>query len=163
MSPWIYSLILLELAIISFIDIRTKKISNFWSIGQLVAAVLLYISFDTYQWSWTVLVYPLIWFVIGFGLFILGIMGAGDSKLIASLYFLIPLTLHHVMLEKILISTIVVGFMNFFIKIIKDFRTIKAYALSAYWQGFWVKMKSSFSFAPVVMLAWVLLGVQLWF
>jgi Flp pilus assembly protein protease CpaA len=163
MSPWIYSLILLELAIISFIDIRTKKISNFWSIGQLVAAVLLYISFDTYQWSWTVLVYPLIWFVIGFGLFILGIMGAGDSKLIASLYFLIPLTLHHVMLEKILISTIVVGFMNFFIKIIKDFRTIKAYALSAYWQGFWVKMKSSFSFAPVIMMAWILLGVQLWF
>ncbi len=163
MSPWIYSLILLELAIISFIDIRTKKISNFWSIGQLVAAVLLYISFDTYQWSWTVLVYPLIWFVIGFGLFILGIMGAGDSKLIASLYFLIPLSLHHVMLEKILISTIVVGFMNFFIKIIKDFRTIKAYALSAYWQGFWVKMKSSFSFAPVIMMAWILLGVQLWF
>ena len=163
MSPWIYSLILLELAIISFIDIKTKKISNLWSIGQLVLAVLLYFSFDTYQWSWTVLVYPLIWFVIGFGLFILGIMGAGDSKLIASLYFLIPLSLHHVMLEKILISTIVVGFMNFSIKIIRDFRTIKAYALSAYWQGFWVRMKSSFSFAPVVMMAWILLGVQLWF
>lgn len=163
MSPWIYSLILLELAIISFIDIKTKKISNLWSIGQLVAAVLLYFSFDTYQWSWTVLVYPLIWFVIGFGLFIIGIMGAGDSKLIASLYFLIPLSLHHVMLEKILISTIVVGFMNFSIKIIRDFRTIKAYALSAYWQGFWAKMKSSFSFAPVVMMAWILLGVQLWF
>jgi Flp pilus assembly protein protease CpaA len=163
MSPWIYSLILFELAIISFIDIKTKKISNLWSFAQVAAAILFYFSMDSYQWSWTVLIYPIIWFVVGFGLFLLGIMGAGDSKLITSLYLLIPLSLHHVMLEKIVISTIVIGFMNFCLKITKDFKSIKAYALSAYWQGLWKKMKSSFSFAPVIMMAWILLGVQLWF
>ena len=162
MSFWIYSFILIELAIISLIDIKIKKISNMWSLGHLVVALLLYIFSESYFWSWPVLIYPLLWFLLGFALFLLRIMGAGDSKLLASLYLLIPLSLHHLMLEKLVISTLVVGFMNLTLKFAKDFRAIKAYALSGHWQGLLEKLKSRFSFAPVILIAWVLMGVQLW-
>jgi prepilin peptidase CpaA len=162
MSFWIFGFIFIELIIISIIDIKTKKISNLWSMGHVVMAMALYLFSRYYPWSWPVLIYPIIWLSLGFALFLLGIMGAGDSKLLASLYLIIPIGFHHLMLEKLIISTLVVGFMNLILKMAKDFRTIKAYALSGYWHGLWEKMKSRFSFAPVVFMAWILMGVHLW-
>jgi prepilin peptidase CpaA len=162
MSLWIYGFIFIELIIISIIDIQTKKISNFWSLGHVFVAMALYLISRHYTWSWPVLIYPIAWLILGFTLFLLGIMGAGDSKLLGSLYLIIPIGFHHLMLEKLIISTLVVGFMNLTLKIAKDFRTIKAYALSGHWPGLWEKMKSRFSYAPVVLMAWILMGVQLW-
>ena len=89
-------------------------------------------------------------------------MGAGDSKFLASLFLLVPLEQHAGMFEKVLYSTLVVGFFMLSFKIAKDFKNIKAYALSMYWQGFKDSIRSNFSFAPVVLLAWILLGVEQW-
>lgn len=162
MSFWLYSLILIELIIISIIDIKTKKISNFWPLSNIIFGLIFYLFFDLYDWSWPVLIYPVVWLGVGFVLFLIGIMGAGDSKLLSSLFLLIPLDFHHLMLEQVIISTLVVGFVNLIMKMVRDFRTIKAYAFSAYWKGFLEKIKSRFSFAPVVLIAWILLGVRLW-
>jgi prepilin peptidase CpaA len=106
--------------------------------------------------------FPLGFIVGGFVLFILGIMGAGDSKFLASLFLLIPLEQHALMFEKVIYTTLLVGFVLLAIKIARDFKIIKAYALSAYWNGLKASIKSSFSFAPVVFIAWILLGVELW-
>ena len=66
------------------------------------------------------------------------------------------------MFEKVLYSTLVVGLVMLTFKIAKDFKKIKAYAFSSYWQGFKESIRSSFSYAPVVLLAWIMLGVDQW-
>lgn len=162
MINWIYYLILIELVIVSAIDIKIKKISNIWFFVNLVIHIALHFLFPTlYPWEWATLLFPLGWIVAGFGLFLLKIMGAGDSKYLASLFLLIPLHLQSQMMEKVLYSTLVVGLVMLTFKIAKDFKKIKAYAFSAYWKGFKESIRSSFSFAPVVLLAWILLGVEL--
>ena len=163
MIGWIYIVILVELAAVSWIDIKIKKISNKWvmvNVGLAVASNLIYP--DLYQWGWQSLIFPLGWIIAGFLLYLLGVMGAGDSKFLASLFLLLPLDQHSLMFEKILYSTFVVGLVMLTIKIAKDFKIIKAYALSAHWNGLKASIKSSFSFAPVIFIAWILLGVELW-
>ena len=162
MIGWVYILILIELVIVSWIDIRIKKISNLWFFINLGISLALYFLYpDYYYFTWTILIFPLGWILAGFVLFLLGIMGAGDSKFLASLFLLIPLEHQSLMFEKVLYSTLVVGFVMLTLKISKDFKNIKAYALSAYWQGFKESIRSNFSFAPVILLAWILLGAEL--
>ena len=163
MISWIYFLILSELVIVSWIDIKIKKISNIWFIINLFLGVFFHFFYpDVYHWEWASLIFPIGWIVVGFILFVLKIMGAGDSKFLASLFLLVPLEHHAGMFEKVLYSTLVVGLCMLSFKIAKDFKNIKAYALSMYWQGFKDSIRSNFSFAPVVLLAWILLGVEQW-
>ena len=163
MIGWIYCLILVELVIVSWIDIKIKKISNFWILVNLILSITFHFLFpDVYHFEWASLIFPLGWIVVGFVLFMLGIMGAGDSKFLASLFLMIPLKQHDGMFEKVLYSTVVVGFVMLSFKIGKDFKKIKAYALSTHWQGFKESIRSNFSFAPVVLLAWIMLGVEQW-
>jgi prepilin peptidase CpaA len=163
MMPWIYFLILAELIVVSWIDIKIKKISNYWFLFNLILSLCLYLFYPlNYPWQWAALIYPVGWILVGFGLYVLGIMGAGDSKFLASLFLIIPLDHQYNMLEKILYSTMVVGVVFLAIKITKDFKKIKAYALSSYWQGLKESIRSSFSFAPVILLAWILFGVEKW-
>jgi prepilin peptidase CpaA len=163
MISWIYFFILSELLIVSWIDIKIKKISNIWFLINLVLGVFFHFFYpDVYHWEWASLIFPVGWIVVGFILFVVKIMGAGDSKFLASLFLLIPLGQHAAMFEKVLYSTLVVGLCMLSFKIAKDFKNIKAYALSMYWQGFKESIRSNFSFAPVVLLAWILLGVEQW-
>ena len=163
MIAWIYSLILVELVAVSWIDIKIKKISNIWFLVNLALGIAFHFLYpDLYRWEWQLLIFPLGWIVAGFFLFVLGIMGAGDSKFLASLFLMIPLEHHTLMFEKILYSTLVVGLVMLTFKIAKDFKKIKAYAFSSYWQGFKESIRSSFSYAPVVLLAWIMLGVEQW-
>lgn len=163
MSAWIFGLVTIELLVVSWFDIKTRKISNLWFPVNLLASVLLYVLLpEPYDWSWQILIFPASWVVVGFVLFALDVMGAGDSKYLASLFLLIPLSLHFPMLEKIVGVTIVVGGIFLTIKVVRDFAKIKSYALSAYWVGLRESIRSKFSFAPVILLAWLMLGVELW-
>jgi prepilin peptidase CpaA len=89
-------------------------------------------------------------------------MGAGDSKYLSSLFFIIPLEHQGLMLEKIIYATCVVGFVMLSLKFLKDFQKIKAYAFSTYWRGVKESIRSSFSYAPVIFLAWILFGIGQW-
>lgn len=163
MMGWIFCVIFIQLLIVSWIDIKTKKISNLWFILNLAFCLVLhFIVPEAYPWQWTALVFPVGWIVIGFLLFLAGIMGAGDSKYLASLFLIIPIEHQAVMLEKLIYATCVVGIVMLTFKIAKDFKKIKAYAFSTYWKGLLKSIRSSFSYAPVILLAWVLLGVQHW-
>jgi prepilin peptidase CpaA len=102
------------------------------------------------------------WILIGFLLFLLGVMGAGDSKYLASLFAIIPPDLHMEMFLQLINATVAVGFVLMSFKIARDFKKIKAYALTNYWQGIKQTIRSRFSYAPVIFLAWVLLGFKLW-
>ena len=160
---WIYGVIFIQLLIVSWIDIKTKKISNLWFILNVAFSLVLhFVVPEAYPWQWAALVFPLGWIVVGFLLFLAGIMGAGDSKYLASLFLIIPIEHQAVMLEKLIYSTCVVGIVMLSIKIAKDFKKIKAYAFSTYWKGLVTSIRSSFSYAPVILLAWILLGVEHW-
>lgn len=163
MTGWIFGIVLIQLLIVSWIDIKTKKISNLWFLLNLAFSLVLhFILPEAYPWQWSALVFPLGWLIIGFLLFLMGIMGAGDSKFLASLFLIIPIEHQAVMLEKLIYATCVVGIVMLTFKISRDFKKIKAYAFSTYWKGFMNSIRSSFSFAPVILLAWILLGVEQW-
>lgn len=163
MMVWIYALVLIQLVIVSWIDIKTKKISNYWFLMNLTLSVVLYIALpEVFPWQWAALIFPLGWLVVGFLLFTLGVMGAGDSKYLASLFLLIPLEHQAIVLEKIIYTTIVVGLTFLGFKLVRDFQRIKAYAFSTYWKGLLLSIRSSFSYAPVVLVAWLLWGLELW-
>jgi prepilin peptidase CpaA len=150
--------------IVAWRDLRIKKISNAWAlINFLLVAPSLYIfNSDVYPWSWSVLIYPVSWIIGGFILFNLRIMGAGDSKYLASLFAITPPGMHEKMLLILIYSTLMVGFVLLGKKIAQDFRKIRAYAITAYWKGLRDSIRSQFSYAPVILLAWLILGLKIW-
>lgn len=160
---FIFGVILLELLVVGWIDFKTEKISNKWIAVNLVLSVLLHSLFSNlYPVSWEALIFPLGFVVIGFLLFHLKIMGAGDSKFLASLFLIIPLEYQLLFFEKLIISTILTGAILLTYKLISKRDKLKAYFLSRYWDGIKETIKSRFSYAPVVTLAWILLGFHLW-
>ncbi len=154
---------LLELAAVSWIDYKTKLISNRWSLLNLSVSVLLYFfAKNTYTLDTEALIFPVGIIVVGFFLYLLKIMGAGDSKFLASLFLILPLEFHLFFLSKVVLSTIVVGSSIILIKIIKNRSKFKSFALSYYWEGFLSDLRSRFSYAPVILIAWILLGFEIW-
>lgn len=154
---------LIELVIVSVVDYKTQLISNRWPILNFVASVMLYIfAKSTFTLDGEVLIFPLGVVVVGFFLYLLNIMGAGDSKFLASLFLLLPLEFHLFFLTKVVLSTTVVGSTIIMIKIIRDRSKYKAFLLSQYWEGFLINLRSRFSYAPVILFAWILLGFDIW-
>jgi prepilin peptidase CpaA len=163
MNTIVYLLIALELFIVSWWDLKHKRISNLWSIANITIAVGCYLFWPgQYSWAWEVLIFPFGFIVGGFALFLLHIMGAGDSKFLASLFLILPLEFHLTFFEKLLLTTIVVGGILLIVKMLKNPAKIRAYFMTAYWQGVRDLIKSHFSYAPVIGLAWILLGASLW-
>jgi prepilin peptidase CpaA len=106
--------------------------------------------------------FPLGFIGIGFLLYLLNIMGAGDSKFLASLFLIIPLEFHLLFFEKLVISTVITGSVLITFKVFKNASTLKSYFISQYWKGIRDILKSRFSYAPVICVAWILLGFNLW-
>ena len=164
MKIFIFVLILIQLIFVASIDIKTHKISNYWSLVNVVLAVIFYLILkDIYVWSWEVLLFPVGFIVFGFIFFLMGIMGAGDSKYISSLFLTLPLEMHLEFFEKLLLSTVLVGAITLLVKVIPNFSKLKTYLLTRYWKGIKEIIRSRISYAPVILLAWIVLGVGQWF
>lgn len=160
---WVYVLVLAELFLVAWIDIRKARISNYWFVINLLLALGFYIvPGQEYLWSWDVLLFPVGFIVVGFLLFLVNIMGAGDSKYLASLFLLVPLKYHYDLFERILLTTILLGLISLIMNLIKEKKKVQAFAVNRYWKGAFEAMKSRFSYAPVILIAWVSLGIFLW-
>lgn len=157
----LFYLITFELLVVSIIDFRTKKISNYWTLLNLLLSICLY-ALGVFPFEFTALVFPISTIIVGFCLFLVHIMGAGDSKYLASLFLLLPWALQLKFFENVLLSTILVGGILLISKIIMSFKKLKGYALSFYLKGILLEIRSHFSYAPVLLLAWLLLGRDLW-
>lgn len=157
----LYLLIAGELILVSYLDLKTKKISNYWVLVNFCIAVISYLL-GIYQFEWSIFLYPLTVFIVGFALFLVQVMGAGDSKYLASLFLLLPYHYHQSYLENVLLSTILVGAILIITKLISRFSQIKGYALSFHFKGVLKEIRSHFSYAPVLLLAWLLLGRSIW-
>jgi prepilin peptidase CpaA len=159
----IFALVTLELLIVGWIDLKTEKISNKWVLANVLLAVIFHMAFPSiYPFTWEVFLFPLGMIGVGFILYLLNIMGAGDSKFLASLFLIIPTELHLLFFEKLVLSTIVTGTCLLFFRIIKQGSTLRAYLISRHYAGIKQTLRSRFSYAPVITVAWILLGLGLW-
>ncbi len=161
MNLSLYSVLLVELIFVSIIDIRTKKISNLWSVFH----VTLFIVLQVYSGEWpelTHFIFPVGMILVGFILFLFHIMGAGDSKYLASIFLLAPTPLHMPFMEKLLTVTIFVGTILLTMKFVKSAAKIKAYLMTFYFKALKAEINSRFSYAPVILVSWILFGMTLW-
>jgi prepilin peptidase CpaA len=155
----LYLAILIELAFVSWIDIKTKKISNYWSIFNiLIYILLLFIYPNFYFFRWDTFLFSTVFLVIGFGLFLLNIMGGGDSKFLFSFFLIVPLALHEKFFSYILISTVITGVIFFFMNLITNFKKLVESLRQRNYQEVKTCFGSKFAFAPVILLAWLSLG-----
>jgi prepilin peptidase CpaA len=159
MPATIYIFIFIQLLAVSIGDIFTKKIPNAYSILNIfLFFVFLFIFRQHYTPSLQLLLYSFIFLFVGFGLFLLRIMGGGDSKYLFSLFLLIPKTVQDIAFYYLLLSTIMIGTSFLLMNVVKNFAKIKA-ALQA--RNF-LELKNcfgtKFSFAPVIFVAWGLVG-----
>ena len=163
MIKWLFGVLALELVLVASIDLKHKKISNLWSVFNLIFAVILWPMDYLGPWNFQVLLFPIGFLIVGFFLFNWKIMGAGDSKFLASLFLCLPLGLHLIFFENLMMSTIMVGAILLSMRILRDPSKFRSYLLSRHWQGLMNMVKSRFSYAPVMLLAGILMGVHLWF
>lgn len=153
----------MELLIVGWIDFKTRKISNKWIFFNAGLAVLLhFLVKDLYPFSWEILIIPAAFIFIGFFLYLINVMGAGDSKFLASLFLVIPPEFHLMFFEKLVLSTVITGATLLMLQILRNGSTLKAYFISRYWAGIKDAIRSRFSYAPVIVVAWILLGFNLW-
>ena len=157
----LFYVITLELFVVSIIDFKTKKISNYWTLVNFILSIIFYVM-GTFPFEFQALIIPVATIIVGFFLFLAHIMGAGDSKYLASLFLLLPWALQLKFFENVLLSTILVGGILLITKVIMSFNKLKGYALSLYFKGILQEIRSRFSYAPVLLLAWLLLGKELW-
>lgn len=152
-----------ELLMVAIIDIKTQKISNFWPLFNLLLFLIFLVAWPSqYFWDPAILIFPVGFVLIGFILFLMNIMGAGDSKFLASLFLLIPVEYHFEYAEKLLLMTMVVGAVLLLRTFFHNRLEMKAFFLSHHWMGILSLIRSRFSYAPVIFLAWILLGMQQW-
>lgn len=154
----------LQITVVAWFDFKTLKISNLWTILNFILYLLFPLLFPgiyTYELStWFI---PILFIIVGFALFKLNIMGAGDSKYLFSLFLLIPQKHHELMLLLLLQLTCAIGFILLSWRIITKWDEFKLVFVSGV-GSFKSIMGSRFTYAPVIMLSWFLflymVGVQ---
>lgn len=155
--------ILTQLIVVAWIDLKTKKISNLWPILNAILSIVLHVGVaNLYPLSWELALFPVGFLLIGFFLYLFHVMGAGDSKYLASLFLVVPLEYHLTFFTYLIKATITIGLLLLTVTLFRHGRKLKAYLIGQYWQGIIETIRSRFSYAPVILLAWLLFGVELW-
>ena len=152
----IFIFVFVQVLVVSFYDVKTMKISNYWSIINLIIYILfLFLYPKFYLLNFETFIYPLGIFTMGFFLFLLKIMGGGDSKYLSSLFFLIPFKLHQEYLMSVIIITIIIGSIIFVKNIFSNLNLI-----IINWKGKDFKniFGSKFAYAPIICIAWMVYG-----
>lgn len=155
----IYFFLLIQVIIVAVIDVKTKKIWNIWTFINIIFALLsLFLFKEHYPLGWSLIQYPFFFLVIGFGLWLLKIMGAGDVKYLFSFFLMVPSALHHLTFAYLVNTTILIGLSVMLYNILKRF--------SFFWIAFRTRDKemlkqvfgTKFSYAPAILLTWIWLG-----
>jgi len=105
-----------------------------------------------------VFLYSAAFLVVGFGLFLLRIMGAGDTKFLVTFFLLVPVSVQAQALTALLLSTLLIGGFLFFTNLARHHERIVASLKTGYIKGIKECFGTKFSFAPVILLAWLWLG-----
>lgn len=160
MGLWVvYFIILFQLLIVGYFDFKYKKISNKWSVFNLVFFVVLVMAMPSvYEFSWRAMFFPLVFFVITFILYLARIMGAGDSKFLFTFYMIIPAQYQEMVFLYQAYLTIAVGGSLLVYNTLKNFDKLK---LAYLYQDISLIKNvygKKFAYAPVILGAWIWFG-----
>ncbi len=158
---WIYYFLLIELIVVSYLDLRTKTIKNIWSIINLsFFLIFLFLYKEHYPFVLTSFVYSLSFLLVGFLLFLVKIMGAGDTKYLFSFFLVSPVQLHDEIFNRLLVFTTLCAFIFLIFNVLKNFKKLYLAILTRDL----VQLKScfgtKFAFAPVILISWIWLGLE---
>ncbi|EQC43311.1 prepilin peptidase [Bacteriovorax sp. Seq25_V] len=155
----VFAYLAVQILIVAYHDFQTKKISNKWSLINIGFYVFFTLIFpEYYTFSLETFIWPLGFFVAGFILFLMKIMGGGDSKYLASFYLLIPSQFHEQAFFSLAIATVLVGGSVFTKNIMKN-----ADLIMTAFKNKDIKLVRSifgkkFAFAPVIFISWIWFG-----
>ena len=155
----VYIFLLIELIAVSYIDLVQRRISNYWILlNACFFIAFLFIMTDFYEFKFDTFAYSIGFFIVGFILFQLKIMGGGDSKYLFSFYLLVPLQFHESALSYLIYSTILVGSFLFLLNIFKNWKRIHKAIVDKKIKSIKFIFGSKFPFAPVVLFSWIWFG-----
>ena len=154
----VYWVFLLELVFVAALDIRTRKIPN-----EIVAINFLLIFF-TWEQSQVehigeFLLMPLITLMLGFGLFLLRLVGAGDCKLVVSILVNLSYLDQRAFLEQLAKVTILFSIVYLMIKSWNRRSELLRLFGSRQYVTALKQVRGDTAFAPVVLLAWIKYGL----
>jgi prepilin peptidase CpaA len=157
----VFIFLFMQLILVAYGDIKTKKIPNYWALINIsIFALLTFLFPEQYRWEMKTFIFPIAFFFVGFVLFLLKIMGGGDSKYLVSFYLLTPVDLHESAFLCLLFSTIIVGLFLLIMNALNNFEkiltAIKYMDTIAIKQIFGTK----FSYAPVILISWMWFGLE---
>jgi prepilin peptidase CpaA len=156
----IFVFIMIQLVAVSYIDLTSKKISNAWIILNLIVFLALLFSFgENYKLKLSAFAYSLAFLGVGFFLHLAKFLGAGDSKYLFSLYFLIPEELQNHAFICLLYSTMTIGSLVMAANMLINVRSLRLAFVNRDFRLFKVIIGKKFSFAPVILLSWLIFGV----
>ncbi len=159
MLLFIYYFFFVELLIIAYFDLRTRKISNWWSLLNCFIVLSFFIFLPHYYpFAWNSFSYSFIFLGVGFILFLVKIMGAGDTKFLFSFFLVTPFFWHDRLFFFLLISTLIMGSSVLLYHIIKNIKELTEGVLSGNIAIIKQCFGSKFPFSPVILLSWFLLG-----
>ena len=163
MSLALYLFVLIEIIFVSIGDFKYRKIPNFWSIFHIgIYIVLLFLFPQEFYLASQTFIISTSFFVVGFILYLLKIMGGGDAKYLSTIVLLIPVGLQMKFVELLFLSTIIVASILFIKSIVKNFSEVIQALKAFHFQGAKNYFGSKFAYAPVILLAWIILGLELY-
>jgi prepilin peptidase CpaA len=157
----VYIFVSIQLLFVAYIDFKTQKISNMWMLINFLFFCLLSAIFPTvYIWTVQVLIFPMAFLFVGFALYMMNIMGGGDSKYLSSLYLLVPLDMQEIVFTYLLYATILVGSTLLLFNILKNLDIIIIHFKMRDIAGIKKIFGKKFTYAPVIFIAWMWFGWQ---
>jgi prepilin peptidase CpaA len=157
----VYLFISIQLLFVAYIDFKTQKISNMWTVINFSFFIILNLIFPgIYTWSAQIFIFPVAFLFVGFALFTMNIMGGGDSKYLAFLYLLIPYQLQEIAFLYLLYATILVGSSLLLFNILKNLDIILIHIRMKDVIGIKKIFGKKFTYAPVIFIAWMWFGWQ---
>jgi prepilin peptidase CpaA len=147
--------------LVSIGDLRTRKIPNIWSLLNISFYILLLLLFpQNFEFHIESLILSGSFLLTGFILFVFKVMGGGDAKYLSTSALLVPHELLWLYLEYLLISTLIFASFFFLRNLFVNKRDIAHYLRSFYLKGVKNFFGTKFAYAPVILLAWILIGID---
>lgn len=157
----VFIFISIQLLVVAYVDFKTSKISNIWLfINFFFFCVLTFVYPQVYVWHINALLFPVAFLLVGFALFVMNIMGGGDSKYLSSLYLLVPLGFQDIVFLYLLYTTVIVGSSLLLFNALKNFDNIVLMVKIGDVVGIKKVFGKKFTYAPVIFIAWMWFGWQ---
>lgn len=114
-----------------------------------------------YKFNFVTFFYPTVFLGVGFLLFVLKIMGGGDSKFLFSFFLLIPELYHEVFFMKLVYSTTAIGLYLLLYNTFRNFDKLSTSIRIMDMKGIKGVYGTKFAYAPVIAISWVAFGWEI--